>query len=365
MPVYKDKERGTWYFEFRRVINGKSIKKKCRGFKTKSEAQAAEYKMIESLKNESERNIEVKTLSTLDEIFDLYIEYRKTKVRITTLNGNMDKYRLHIKPEFGLMRLSQISSDMVRKWKSKIVSYNYCDDFTNQTIMVFRKLMEFASLRGYKIQNDVMIEFEKVNMQQIITEREVWTQEELDQFLDSFLLEIEEEREYYEYFYAYSKTGMRPNEFRALQVKDIQGEYLNVNKDITSKIAGAGDIIQPVKNDYSIRKVIMPKDVIEMLLNRVKGYKPDDFIFGKEKAFRESNLRRSLNKHIKIANVKHIVMYSFRHSHATHLIRSGVPIKVVSQRLGHKDVSTTINTYWHLLKDDEKQALEVLNSTKK
>ena len=146
---------------------------------------------------------------------------------------------------------------------------------------------------------------------------------------------------------------------------DTVGGVLNVNKDITSKIAGAGDIIQPVKNDYSIRKVIMPKDVIEMLLNRVKGYNPDDFIFGKEKAFRESNLRRSLNKHIKIANVKHIVMYSFRHSHATHLIRSGVPIKVVSQRLGHKDVSTTINTYWHLLKDDEKQALEALNSTKK
>lgn len=363
MPVYKDKERGTWFFEFKKVINGKPIKKKGRGFKTKSEAQAAEYKMIESLKNESERNIENKSMATLNELFDLYIEYRATKVRITTLKGNKDKYRLHIEPEFGQTRLNKIGPDQVRKWKTKLVSYNFCDDFTNQTIMIFRKLLEFAQLRGYPIQPDVMLEFEKVNMQQILTEREVWTQEELDKFLDSFMLDDEHDKEYYEYFYVFSKTGMRPNEFRALQVKDIQGDYLNVNKDITSKISGAGDIIQPVKNEYSVRKVIMPKEVIELLLKRTEGYKPNDFIFGKEKAFRESNLRRSLDNHIKVAGVKHIVMYGFRHSHATHLIRSGVPIKVVSQRLGHKDISTTINTYWHLLKDDEKKALEAIKTS--
>lgn len=366
MPVYKDKTSGTWYFQFRKVINGKALNKKGRGFKTKNEAQAAEYQTIESLKNESERNIEIKMTSTLDEVFDLYIEYRKTKVRVTTLKGNIEKYKTHIMPTFGSKLISQISPEMVQKWKSKLVSYNYSDDFTNQTIMVFRQIIQYAMQRGYKIQPDIMIEFEKVNMQKIIPEREVWTQEELEKFLNSFYVEeSEEEKDYYEYFYAFSHTGMRPNEFRALQVKDIQGNYLNVNKDITSKITGAGDIIQPVKNDYSIRKVIMPEEIIKMLLKRTEGYKPTDFIFGKDKAFRESNLRRQLNKHIKLANIKPIVIYGFRHSHATHLIRSGVPIKVVSQRLGHKDVSTTMNVYWHLLKDDEMMALDVLKIPKK
>jgi integrase len=52
-----------------------------------------------------------------------------------------------------------------------------------------------------------------------------------------------------------------------------------------------------------------------------------------------------------------ITMYSFRHSHATHLIKSGISIKAVSKRLGHKNTSTTINVYWHLLDDEEKEIL--------
>jgi len=34
-----------------------------------------------------------------------------------------------------------------------------------------------------------------------------------------------------------------------------------------------------------------------------------------------------------------------RHSHATALLLSGVPVHVVSRRLGHADVQTTLNTY--------------------
>ena len=41
MPIYKDKERGTWYFEFVKTINGVQYRKKKRGFKTKSEATIA------------------------------------------------------------------------------------------------------------------------------------------------------------------------------------------------------------------------------------------------------------------------------------------------------------------------------------
>jgi integrase len=173
-------------------------------------------------------------------------------------------------------------------------------------------------------------------------------------------LSIEKEKDMYEYFYALSRTGMRPNEFRALQAKDLQGNYLVVNKNITSKIAGAGDIIQTPKNKASNRKVLIPDEVAQMLSERIKGYKPNDFIFGKEKAFRETNLNRSLAIHIKIVELKPIVLYGFRHSHATNLIRAGVPIKVVSRRLGHKDASTTMNVYWHLFSEDEELALKVI-----
>ena len=104
----------------------------------------------------------------------------------------------------------------------------------------------------------------------------------------------------------------------------------------------------------------MPHEIIVLFQEYTKDYAPDDFIFGRDKTFRETNIRRVLNKHIEFCKLPPIVVYSFRHSHATNLIKSGVPIKVVSKRLGHANASTTMNVYWHLFKDDEKQVLDVL-----
>jgi len=42
-----------------------------------------------------------------------------------------------------------------------------------------------------------------------------------------------------------------------------------------------------------------------------------------------------------------------RHSHATALLLSGVPVHVVSRRLGHADVQTTLNLYAHVTEDAE------------
>jgi integrase len=46
-----------------------------------------------------------------------------------------------------------------------------------------------------------------------------------------------------------------------------------------------------------------------------------------------------------------------RHSHATALLLSGVPVHVVSRRLGHCDVQTTLNTYAHVTEDAEMRAV--------
>lgn len=50
--------------------------------------------------------------------------------------------------------------------------------------------------------------------------------------------------------------------------------------------------------------------------------------------------------------------YDLRHTHATLLILSGVPIKVVSERLGHASVEQTVNTYYNLIPNLQKTAVE-------
>ena len=44
------------------------------------------------------------------------------------------------------------------------------------------------------------------------------------------------------------------------------------------------------------------------------------------------------------------------HTHASHLLKAGVNIKIVSRRLGHASVSFTLDKYSHLMPDDDQQA---------
>lgn len=53
----------------------------------------------------------------------------------------------------------------------------------------------------------------------------------------------------------------------------------------------------------------------------------------------------------------------FRHTHATALLLAGRPIHVVSRRLGHADVQTTLNTYAWVTEDDELRALATQRAT--
>src|SRR5690606_13905918 len=51
--------------------------------------------------------------------------------------------------------------------------------------------------------------------------------------------------------------------------------------------------------------------------------------------------------------------HALRHSHAVHLLEAGVNIKYVSERLGHASVKVTADTYLHITKKIEDDALDL------
>lgn len=61
-----------------------------------------------------------------------------------------------------------------------------------------------------------------------------------------------------------------------------------------------------------------------------------------------TTLRENYERFLTTADVRKILLHEFRHSHASYLINKGVSPLVVAQRLGHSNVSTTLNTYSHL-----------------
>ena len=355
MPVYKDTKRGTWFYDFRRIVDGVTYTKRKRGFLSKTEALLAEQAAIESLGKESEKDQN----KSLDDLAALFFEYEKTKLKQTTFELNQRLYNGHVSKKIGHVSVLKLTSNDLLQWKQNFLKSDFSESFYNKVITIFRRIIEFGIKKGFIKNADLVDDLERVSINKIVPERQVWTMEQINKFLNAFEKNEDKEYDYWLYFYAYSNSGMRPNEFRALQVKDIQGDYLVVNKTITSKLHG-GDVLQTPKTNTSVRKVLMPHEIIELLKEYTKGSKPTDFIFGKEHAFSESSLNRYLKVHAQVAGLEPIVLYGFRHSLATNLIKAGVPVKVVSQRLGHKNASTTMNVYWHLFKDDEQQVLNAL-----
>ena len=53
-----------------------------------------------------------------------------------------------------------------------------------------------------------------------------------------------------------------------------------------------------------------------------------------------------------------MVFHDLRHTHASQLLRAGVPVKVVSERLGHATTSITLDIYAHTLPGMQQEAVD-------
>ena len=87
------------------------------------------------------------------------------------------------------------------------------------------------------------------------------------------------------------------------------------------------------------------------------GMTEDDHLF-----FNAVNsFRKAFENAIKISGVKRIRIHDLRHSHASMLINLGMPINMVSKRLGHENIQTTLDTYTHLYESKEKELEDKMN----
>ena len=72
---------------------------------------------------------------------------------------------------------------------------------------------------------------------------------------------------------------------------------------------------------------------------------------------RKPNVKqRHLDVAIERAGVTKIRFHDLRHTHATQLLFDGVGLQVVSERLGHDDIATTIRYYSHVLPSQDTTA---------
>ena len=61
--------------------------------------------------------------------------------------------------------------------------------------------------------------------------------------------------------------------------------------------------------------------------------------------------------------MKKIRVHDLRHSHASWLINKKYPILMISERLGHEDVQTTLRIYGHLYNQTTAEAVEDMENS--
>ena len=69
-----------------------------------------------------------------------------------------------------------------------------------------------------------------------------------------------------------------------------------------------------------------------------------------------------LNKRVKLELEIPFDYHSLRHTHATLLIESGVNVKTVQVRLGHKNVTTTLQKYVHDTQEMQDMAVKIFEN---
>ena len=171
---------------------------------------------------------------------------------------------------------------------------------------------------------------------------------------------------YKQFFNLMFFTGTRPGEAMALKFSDLQGDYISITKTISEH--GNREIGSP-KTRSSIRKIKIDKFLKKDLLSLKKYYEKlynksnfDYFIFGGIKPLSPTTINRYKIKACEKANIRPITLHQFRHSHATLLLHNGIIINEISRRLGHSNVSTTLNVYTHTDLTQEKRVTTTLNS---
>jgi integrase len=63
----------------------------------------------------------------------------------------------------------------------------------------------------------------------------------------------------------------------------------------------------------------------------------------------------------RLEGLPRLVLHELRHTHATLLLRDGVPVHIVAKRLGHWDPSVTLNGYADAIPSDDGPAVDVFS----
>lgn len=160
-------------------------------------------------------------------------------------------------------------------------------------------------------------------------------------------------------------TGLRIGELLALEWADIDmGRCeLRVNKTCyyaKNENGVFGRITDIPKSQSSNRVIPIPRQLMPCLRSAKKKSRSTHFVSNSEKTIPIRSYQRSFSMLLKKLDVPHRGFHSLRHTFATRALECGMDVKTLSELLGHKNPTVTLNRYAHSLMEHKKEMMNKL-----
>lgn len=350
MPVMKDEKTGLWYCKFVYTDwTGKKRQKKKMGFRLQKEAKEYERQFL----SKSSMSCDMR----FRDFLELYMQDCKARFKPTTYANKEFLINSHVLPYFGDLPLNQITPVTVRNWQTMMISdpthYSptYLKTIHNQVSAIFNYACKFYKLAENPARMCGSMGKKKADAMLF------WTVDEFKLFIEA----VKDKPLSALMFSVLFWTGMRSGELMALTLNDFdfKSNTVSINKNFARH--NNEDLILEPKTPKSKRVITLPPALAEEIqdyASRLVHYDPDERLF----AVNKSHITREMIRGCKNSGVKKIRVHDLRHSHASLLIELGYSPLLISERLGHENIETTLETYSHLYPNKQEQVAEKLQS---
>lgn len=365
-----DKRKDSWRY---RVdigldpVTGKRKQKSKSGFKTKKEAQIALAEFIASYENGE--YFECEKIS-LREYLNYWLEtYAKTNVSPSSYI-RYTQFANQIVSKLGGLELSSIKPMHIQKFYTDLQKTN----LSNSTILKVHRMLSMSLKHavGWQMLNYNPASAVKPPRPQHV-EMSIWDSDTINQVLKDLK---ESNSNLYIPILIGATTGMRQGEIAALRWQDVDfvNGFISVRYNFQKIDNSNNYALASPKTSKSNRSIAMMDLTIKELKEHRKKqnelimlnrdiYNNQDFVCAFEDGtpYKPVYIGELFRKFMRRSNYPKIRFHDLRHSHATMLLKQGVNPKIVSERLGHANISITLDTYSHVLPNMQREAIARLN----
>ncbi|MBA9027618.1 site-specific integrase [Peribacillus huizhouensis] len=367
--INKNKQTGKWDFIFNGGIDpmtGKRKQIRRRGFESKRHALDEMTKLRAEVLEDEFLDL---TKMTYERYMEEWFQERKNTLQKTTFEIHFIYYRNVIKPKLGQLKVQQIAPIQIQKFINELV--NDTSYSANTIHLIFRIVS--ASLKKAKV-----LKLIKQNPTDGITlpkikkrEMSIWSLKQVNHFI-SEASNVNRLTRCYIGFLISIFTGMRQGEILGMRWKDVDFETQTIF--VRQTLTQNAEIKSGAKNEASVRSIHIPsklvdelrtyrKHVLQEKLTHGQSYYDNDLVVCTRagKPMIPRNFRKEFYNLVEKVGLPKIRFHDLRHTHATILIQQNVNVKLISERLGHSDIETTLNTYSHVLPDMQKSVSDKLD----